>query len=269
MGRLHARQLTRRPPRSRTLKPVSKETCAADARRTMASSDEPPPFVGQPAWPKPLLPDLALDTLDSRPAPSNAGQSVFVGNVDINLENLEQLLTELFTQAGTVLQVSVPREKGGGRLRGFAFCDFADAASAQYAVAVLNGTRLGTRSIRLELKGGAAAALPPRAPSAPTHAAGTVGVRPGLPEPPRRAADGGAREADADRAGRRRSPPPDHRGYDRGPRGDYHGGARGSFHGPNCNGDRSYSDSDDERPQRVRRRTSSPPPRERHRDWRR
>jgi RNA recognition motif-containing protein len=117
----------------------------------MAQEGLPHPFVGQQGRGEVVLPDLAFEAADAGPLPPSV--TVFVGNVDSSLADLESLLTDLFTQMGPVQRVSVPRN-AQGQVRGFAFCDFADTLSAQYAVSVLNGLRLGARNLRLELKGG-------------------------------------------------------------------------------------------------------------------
>lgn len=128
----------------------------------------PPPFVGQEVRPaEPVLPDLAFELPEGAGEGGAPPATLFVGNVDVSLPEVEGVLLELFTQMGHVLRVSVPRDKAAGKLRGFAFCDFADPRSARYAVAVLNGLRVGGRNIRLELKGGAAAAPPARPPPLP------------------------------------------------------------------------------------------------------
>lgn len=134
------------------------------------NGEVPPPFVGQRTRAKAVLPDLAFDAPQGDGASSAQATTLFVGNVDTSVADIEAVLLELFTQMGDVLRVSVPREKVGGRLRGFAFCDFADPRSAQYAIAVLDGLRIGSRNIRLDLKGGSTPvprATPPSLPPVP------------------------------------------------------------------------------------------------------
>ncbi|KAG8465953.1 hypothetical protein KFE25_005523 [Diacronema lutheri] len=129
----------------------------------------PPPFLGGPEAKdvQPVLPDLAFDAPNAGALGATPSATLFVGNVDTTLPDIEGVLLELFMQMGHVQAVSVPREKGG-RLRGFAFCDFADPRSAHYALSVLNGLRLGSRNIRLELKGGSLAPAPtPPVPQQP------------------------------------------------------------------------------------------------------
>ncbi|KAJ1630561.1 hypothetical protein T492DRAFT_839933 [Pavlovales sp. CCMP2436] len=136
----------------------------------------PPPFVGGCSSGPLLLPDLAFEGPGD--ATSAAPVSIFVGNIDSSLEDIDAVMLDLFTQMGDVVSVRVPREKGGTRPRGFAFCDFADARSAQYAVAVLQGLRVGSRCLRLEVQGGASPA--PRAtvqlPPLPQQAAPPLGT---------------------------------------------------------------------------------------------
>lgn len=114
-----------------------------------------PLFVGQKAHPAPVLPDLAYEeqqAASQRPLEAEAA-TIFVANVDTRLPDVEDILEELFSQVGEVLQVTLPRGKVDGQYRGFAFCDFAEPTAAQSAVAVFNGLLLGSRFLRVELKG--------------------------------------------------------------------------------------------------------------------
>jgi RNA recognition motif-containing protein len=58
-------------------------------------------------------------------------------------------LRDLFTQAGPVTDVSIPRSREDGRARGFAFVEMATAEAAQAAVEKFNGQELDGRALRV------------------------------------------------------------------------------------------------------------------------
>lgn len=51
-------------------------------------------------------------------------------------------LLELVSQAGPPLRLHIPRDSATGGQKSFAFAEFAEAASARYAVSLLEGLQL-------------------------------------------------------------------------------------------------------------------------------
>ncbi|XP_021712243.1 RNA-binding protein 7-like [Aedes aegypti] len=63
----------------------------------------------------------------------------------------EELLYELFLQAGPVEMVKIPQDKDK-RPRSFAFITFAHGASVEYAMNIFDGTRLFNRQLTIHKK---------------------------------------------------------------------------------------------------------------------
>ena len=59
----------------------------------------------------------------------------------------EEDLIELFQQVGTVATATVITDRSTGRSKGFGFVEMGDAQEAQDAIARLNGSTLGNRTI--------------------------------------------------------------------------------------------------------------------------
>src|SRR5512140_3446820 len=76
---------------------------------------------------------------------------LFVGNLDFNTTAEE--LRELFSQAGRVVNVSVPTDRATGRPRGFAFVEFETDEQAEAAMGRFNGHELGGRALRVNEAG--------------------------------------------------------------------------------------------------------------------
>lgn len=74
-------------------------------------------------------------------------KSIFVGNLDFNTSGDE--LRQLFAQHGTVEGVSLMTNHDTGRSRGFAFVEMANAEEGDKAIAALNGTLLGGRTLNV------------------------------------------------------------------------------------------------------------------------
>jgi len=73
------------------------------------------------------------------------GRKLFVGNLPFEMGETE--LKELFGSKGTVDSVTVMRDAGTGRSRGFAFVEMATDEEAQKAIADLNGYSAGGRNL--------------------------------------------------------------------------------------------------------------------------
>jgi RNA recognition motif-containing protein len=74
-------------------------------------------------------------------------RNIFVGNLDFG--STEESIQKLFQKFGAVERVNVVRERDTGQPRGFAFVEMTDGAAADRAIAELNGTTVGSRSINV------------------------------------------------------------------------------------------------------------------------
>lgn len=74
-------------------------------------------------------------------------KKLYVGN--LSYETTEAELTELFAQAGSVVETNVIFDRYTGRSKGFGFVEMADEAAATAAVEKFDGSELGGRSIRV------------------------------------------------------------------------------------------------------------------------
>ncbi|XP_075189194.1 splicing regulator RBM11 [Anomaloglossus baeobatrachus] len=80
-----------------------------------------------------------------------ADRTVFVGNLDCNVK--EEILYELFLQAGPLTKVNIAKDKDGN-LKSFGFVCFKHTESVPYAISLLNGIRLFGRPIKLQYRFG-------------------------------------------------------------------------------------------------------------------
>ena len=131
----------------------------------------------------------------------------------------QRTLEELCSQVGPWTEVRLLRDAAGAH-KGAAFCDFADAHSALYAIAVLDGISLGGRALRANPAG---KAPPPPLLLTLKHIAS--GARPPLAWPPAAARERAKGVDPTHRARRSRSASPRRRerppaAYGRGAHGD-------------------------------------------------
>ncbi|XP_068216645.1 RNA-binding protein 7 [Palaemon carinicauda] len=75
-------------------------------------------------------------------------QVVWVGNLDDRVN--EDLIYELFLQAGPIEYVKQPKDKASGRKKNFAFVGFKHECSVPYSIALLNNVKLFGRNIRAQ-----------------------------------------------------------------------------------------------------------------------
>lgn len=73
------------------------------------------------------------------------GRRLFVGNLPYEVGEAD--LQELFSRAGAVESVTVVRDQATGRARGFAFVEMSTDEGAARAIAELNQTALGGRTL--------------------------------------------------------------------------------------------------------------------------
>lgn len=74
-------------------------------------------------------------------------KNIFVGNLDFSTG--EDELRQLFAQYGNVDRVSIVTDRDTGRSRGFAFVEMTNTQDGEKAIAALNGTQLGPRTINV------------------------------------------------------------------------------------------------------------------------
>ena len=74
-------------------------------------------------------------------------KNVYVGNLPHNTTEAE--LRNLFEAHGAVEKVTLVTERETGRSRGFGFVEMTNASEADKAIATLNGTDLGGRSLTI------------------------------------------------------------------------------------------------------------------------
>lgn len=74
-----------------------------------------------------------------------ASMKIYIGNLPFSFTDGE--LNELFSQYGEISEVTVIKDKFSGRSKGFGFITFSDKASAEKAIAELNGKEIQGRAI--------------------------------------------------------------------------------------------------------------------------
>ena len=74
-------------------------------------------------------------------------KNLYVGNLPHSTTETE--LRGLFEAHGQVEKVSMVTDRETGRSRGFAFVEMTDAGEAEKAIAALNGSELGGRTLKI------------------------------------------------------------------------------------------------------------------------
>jgi len=74
-------------------------------------------------------------------------KNIFVGNLDFNTS--EDELRNLFGAYGQVDRVSIMTDRDTGRSRGFGFVEMSSTEDGEKAIAALNGTQLGGRTLNV------------------------------------------------------------------------------------------------------------------------
>jgi cold-inducible RNA-binding protein len=74
-------------------------------------------------------------------------KNIFVGNLDFNTS--EDELRQLFEVHGQVDRVSIMTDRDTGRSRGFGFVEMASDEDGEKAIAALNGSQLGRRTLNV------------------------------------------------------------------------------------------------------------------------
>ncbi|KAJ7305030.1 hypothetical protein JRQ81_010807 [Phrynocephalus forsythii] len=84
-------------------------------------------------------------------AAAEADRTLFVGNLDPKVT--EELLFELFHQAGPVIKVKIPKDRDG-KAKQFAFVNFKHEESVPYSMNLLNGIKLFGRPLKIQYRSG-------------------------------------------------------------------------------------------------------------------
>ena len=74
-------------------------------------------------------------------------KNIFVGNLNFNTS--EDELRQLFEPYGQVERVSILTDRDTGRSRGFGFVEMANGEEGDKAIAALNGTEIGGRTLNI------------------------------------------------------------------------------------------------------------------------
>jgi RNA recognition motif-containing protein len=74
-------------------------------------------------------------------------KNIFVGNLNFNTS--EDELRQMFAPYGQVDRVSIMTDRDTGRSRGFGFVEMANAEEGDKAIAALNGTNIGGRTLNI------------------------------------------------------------------------------------------------------------------------
>ncbi|KAJ7944315.1 Polyadenylate-binding protein 8 [Quillaja saponaria] len=94
-----------------------------------------------------IAPGVGANLLGQHAAERNQEATAYVGNLDA--QATEELLWELFVQAGPVVNVYVPKDRVTNLHQGYGFVEFRSEDDADYAIKVLNMIKLYGKPIRV------------------------------------------------------------------------------------------------------------------------
>ncbi|KMT09062.1 hypothetical protein BVRB_6g137630 [Beta vulgaris subsp. vulgaris] len=94
-----------------------------------------------------IAPGVGANLLGQHSAERNQDATAYVGNLDAQIT--EELLWELFVQAGPVVNVYVPKDRVTNLHQGYGFVEFRSEEDADYAIKVLNMIKLYGKPIRV------------------------------------------------------------------------------------------------------------------------
>lgn len=76
------------------------------------------------------------------------GNRIYVGNLPYTADSAQ--LSELFSSYGSVVDARVITDRATGQSKGFGFVEMGSEDDARNAIAGLNGTQFGARTLRLD-----------------------------------------------------------------------------------------------------------------------
>ncbi|KAK6128455.1 hypothetical protein DH2020_037797 [Rehmannia glutinosa] len=94
-----------------------------------------------------IAPGVGANLLGQHSAERNQDATVYVGNLEPKAS--EEILWELFVQAGPVVNVYVPKDRVTNAHQGYGFVEFRSEEDADYAIKVLNMIKLYGKAIRV------------------------------------------------------------------------------------------------------------------------
>lgn len=94
-----------------------------------------------------IAPGVGANLIGQHSAERNQDATSYVGNLDPQVT--EELLWELFVQAGPVVNVYVPKDRVTNLHQGYGFVEFRSEEDADYAIKVLNMIKLYGKPIRV------------------------------------------------------------------------------------------------------------------------
>ncbi|KAJ3682097.1 hypothetical protein LUZ60_014670 [Juncus effusus] len=94
-----------------------------------------------------IAPGVGANLLGQHSAERNQEATTYVGNLDSQVG--EELLWELFVQAGPVVNVYVPKDRVTNLHQGYGFVEFRSEEDADYAIKILNMIKLYGKPIRV------------------------------------------------------------------------------------------------------------------------
>jgi hypothetical protein len=80
------------------------------------------------------------------------GNRLYVGN--LSFQTSEDVLHQVFEQAGEVVEAKIVTDRATGRSRGFGFVTMGTAEAAQKAISEFDGTEVDGRTLRVNGGGG-------------------------------------------------------------------------------------------------------------------
>ncbi|CAK4085939.1 unnamed protein product [Aphanomyces euteiches] len=79
-------------------------------------------------------------------------RSVFVGNIPYDVT--EEMLKDIFSEVGPVLNFRLVTDRDTGKPKGYGFCEYSDGATALSAMRNLNGHEVNGRNLRVDFADG-------------------------------------------------------------------------------------------------------------------
>ncbi|KAG2437607.1 hypothetical protein HYH02_011247 [Chlamydomonas schloesseri] len=94
-----------------------------------------------------IAPGVGANLIGQHAQDRNQEATVYVGNLDV--QTTEELVWELFTQAGPVVNVYMPKDRVTNAHQGYGFVEFKSEEDADYAIKVLNMVKVYGKAIRV------------------------------------------------------------------------------------------------------------------------